>query len=71
MRALQSFSTNKAELAAAAADANHLLLFEQLSFGQLNDVIQRLKRNARHQPELKKHIETAIRRINSAMGHQS
>lgn len=72
MRALQSFSTNKADLAAAAADAgNHLLLFEHLSFGQLNDVIQRLKNNAKHQPELKKHIETATRRINAALGHQS
>ncbi len=64
MLALKSISTDKLTLASLAAEAgNHLLLFEYLSFNQIDEISSGLNTKAIHNPQLNRHINNSIQKI--------
>jgi len=68
MGALHHVSKNKVKIATIAAEAgNHLLLFEYLTFDEINRISMGIKQRAKQDDQLTKHIETSNKRIIDAL----
>ena len=68
MGALYTVSKNKVKIAIIAAQAgNHLLLFEYLTFDEINRISMGIKQRAKQDDQLTKHIETSSKRIIDAL----
>ena len=72
MRALNQTSVSKANLATLAASAgNHLLLFEYLTFDEMNEVLSALQVKINQDSTLKHHVQQTLIQIESMLASNS